>query len=167
LEGSSLFRNRHFWAAVWLLLFAVAIAVVTYQRLYPAEAFIGRIQVFHWMGIIGAGIIAVFVPLYAFLKRRYPKTRKALFISHMYVNLLAFEFVSAHFGVLGEVKPQVDTGTGFLQYIVVSLLVLTGIFRRFQIAPAQTQIWRFLHLSLVVSFYIILVNHILGALRLV
>ena len=165
MEKRSISQNRDFWAAMVFLLAAVGIVGVTYMRLYPVEAYIGPLQLYHWAGISGASIIALFVPLSFVLKRRFPKTRRSLFGIHMYVNLFAFELISMHFGVIGQVKPEVDTGTGFLLYFVVTLLVFTGILRRFPLAPSKMQIWRFLHLSLALSFYIIVINHVLGVLE--
>ena len=165
MKKASNSQNRHIWAAILMLLAATGIVVITYMRLYPVEAYIGPLQVYHWAGVSGLSIIGVFVPIYSVLKRHYPKTRRSLFDIHMYVNLFAFELVSLHFGILGQIKPQTDTGTGFLLYSVIALLVFTGILRRFQFARSKMQIWRFLHVSLTLSFYIIGINHILGALE--
>ena len=163
MKPNSLIRNRHFWAAIALLLVAVAIIIITYIRVYSPEIMVGPLQLYHWASVIGAGIVVVFIPLYAYVKRKYPKTRRFLFNAHMYVNLFAFLFISMHFGVIGQIKPGVDTGTGFMQFVVVVLLIFTGIIRRFQLWPGQSNIWKFLHVSLMVTFYIMLLNHIIGA----
>jgi hypothetical protein len=163
MKKTSLSRNNDFRAMVFFVLVAIALVVITYLRVYPVDAYVGPFQVFHWASVIGAAIAALFAPIYVVLKRRCPQMRRVLFTSHMYVNLIAFEFISMHFGVVGQVKPGVDTGTGFLQYVVVALLIFTGIMRRFQLMPRAGRLWPFLHVSLVLSFYLVLVDHVIGA----
>jgi hypothetical protein len=148
-----------------LLIVAVAIIIITYSNIDYVAPDLGPFEIYHWASIIGAAIIVLFLAFYSFWRRRYPKTRKILFPLHGYINLIAFLFISLNFGVLGKVI-QADTGTGFLEYSIVVSIIITGILRRFQIASAQTGVWRFLHLSFALFFFLLLITHVVVAIQL-
>ena len=162
------YRDPNFWVVVAMVLIAIGIIFFTYSEMYPVETPVGPLPFHHWMSISGASIITVLIPAYILLKRYNQHLRKSLFKIHIYGNLFAFLLISIHFAhhTSEGIDPVIDTGTGFLQYGVVLLLITTGIIRRFQFASVYSQAWRFLHAGLTISFYLIIINHIIRALRL-
>lgn len=169
MKRQSRYLDANFWIVIAIAAITIVGIVLTYLHVYPTEMLIGPLPVHHWASAIGASTIVIFIPVYSILKRKHPNTYKSLFKLHIYLNLVAFLSISIHFGhhLIDEINPVIDTGTGFLQYIVVTSLVTTGIFRRFQVASGQIKTWRFLHVSLSVAFYLIVISHVLRALRIV
>lgn len=128
--------------------------------------YVGPLLLHHWLGWIGAVYIAIATPLYAILKRRYPAHLKTLLAVHMTGNLIGFLFISMHFTeIIGEQLPLfLTSGTGLIQYIIVVLIVITGLIQRFRLVKGFLKSWRFIHVSLSLSFYIVLSIHILNKL---
>jgi hypothetical protein len=168
VKRRSFSQDSNFWAVIAIVLAVSVAMVITYFHIYPTEGLVGPLPFHHWASITGMSIIALFVPIYSILKRRQPKTRRSLYKIHPYINMAAFGLISVHFAhhLIEEINPVIDTGTGFLQYLVLTSLVATGIIRKFQFAPKQTKMWSFLHVSLTVSLYLIVSMHVLRALRL-
>jgi hypothetical protein len=82
----------------------------------------------HWIGWIGAVYIALTVPIYPIVKRRYPKYTRKVLNFHVVGNLLAVLLVSIHFTQQLTRPPSnyPDLGTGIILYVSVILLVATG-----------------------------------------
>jgi hypothetical protein len=89
---------------------------------------------------------------------------KALLRIHVYGNLLAFLLISIHFAsqIARPAEFFPDLGTGLALYVVMLLLTTTGFLQRFRIMPGlKLQSNRFFHVSVAVSFYILIGIHIL------
>jgi hypothetical protein len=85
----------------------------------------------------------------------------------MFGNLFAFALVSIHF--TSEISRPAEyfpnLGTGLALYIALILLVATGIFQRFPLSlKIKIQTYRFLHTGAAVTFYLIIIIHILHGL---
>ena len=167
MKKRSLYLDVNFRIVVAILIVTYAILFSSYFEYPLTEKQAGAFPIHHWASIIGFSAIVLFNPVYSIIKRKYPATYKTLFNLHIYINLIAFLAVSIHFGhhVVEEIDPVIDTGTGYLQYSVVTLLIATGIIRRFQLAPGQRKVWRFLHESLSLTLLIFVIGHILRAFR--
>lgn len=156
-------RNRQFYAALLLLLAIIVLSIGNYQRWWNLHFYIGPLYFHHWLSFIGAAYIAVFTPIYAITKRRSPQRFGTLLKVHVFSNLVAFLFISMHFtqhmGRPSQFAPTL--GTGLTLYIIVAILVLTGFMRRFQLVKKLSKSWRFIHVSLSLSFYIVMAVHIL------
>ncbi|MDD5081950.1 MAG: hypothetical protein PHU08_01110 [Dehalococcoidales bacterium] len=163
----NLARNVYFWAAVFIILVTIYLAVATYLRWLGLHTYIGPFFLHHWFTWTGTGFIAVFTPVYYILKRRYPKTVKVLFNIHVFGNLVAVTLISMHFAQqLG--RPQLpELGTGILLYPIMVALVTTGFLQRFQIGHNLNKTWRFVHTSVTVSFYLIIIIHVLHGLEII
>ncbi|MBI4334623.1 MAG: hypothetical protein HY673_25490 [Chloroflexi bacterium] len=150
-----------------MVLAAIAAGVASYLRVYLPGSAPGQLPFPHWMGIGGAALAAAVVPAYSILKRRRPRATGVWLKMHVFGNLLAFQLITIHFGYRSSDRsPEVDdTGTGLLLYVVAAGLVSTGIMRRFRIAAGRAAVWNFLHVSLMVSFYLIVIRHVLAALK--
>lgn len=168
MKAASRFEDHHFWVVMVMVTVAVVVGLASYFRVcLPGP--VGPVKFPHVMGIGGAALVATVVPVYSILKRRRPEAIRALLKMHMYGNLFAFQLITIHFGYRSsEMGTEVnDTGTGLLLYIVALLLVTTGILRRFRIAATQIKVWSFLHVSFMVSFYLIVIRYALRALKIV
>jgi hypothetical protein len=87
---------------------------------------------------------------------------KNLMNLHMFGNLLAFGLVSMHFSQLTG-RPTIIApapGTGFAQYMIMSAMVITGLAQRYPATRRLFGSWRFVHVGLVLSFYIVLAVHV-------
>ena len=159
-------RNPYFLASVVILLVTVYLSFGTHVGWFQLGFFVGQFRLNHWLGWTGVVFVAVYTPLYHFLKRRYPKRAKALLGTHVIGNLLSFLLISVHFasqlGRPAQFYP--DLGTGIILYAMVTIMVVTGILQRFQIASSFLRKWRFLHTSMATSFYLVILVHILHGL---
>lgn len=145
-----------------LIISTVVLTAVAFFRWVNLGFSIGPYRFTHWVSWIGAIYIALAVPLIAIFKRRTPLKIKALLRIHVYGNLLAFMLISIHFASQVSRSPLPDLGTGLALYVVVLLLVATGFLQRFRIVPGiKPQTNRFIHVSLALSFYLIIGIHIL------
>lgn len=156
-------RKRQFWLAIAVLIAVVVVAVGTYQRWWDLRFPVGPFVFTHWMVWIGAGYIAVFTPIYLYVKRRTAAYSKGFLTAHVFGNLVAFLLISLHFGQQVGRPPQAEPihATGLILYIVVAAMVITGFSQRFRVARNLMSTWRFVHVSLTLTFYIVLVVHVL------
>ena len=163
---SSRLRNPYLWAAVLILLVTFFLSFGTYIHWFQLGFFVGPYRFNHWLGWIGVLFVAIYTPLYYILKRGYAKRAKALLGSHVIGNLTSFMLISIHFASQISRPAQFfpDLGTGVVLYPIMIILVVTGIFQRFQIARNLGRKWRFLHTSLATSFYLVIFVHILQGL---
>lgn len=160
-------RDLEFWSASALILVTVLLMIGAYLRWFQLSFFVGAFRFSHWLAWIGTSYIAIVVPAYYFLKRRYPKTLRALVRIHVFGNLLAFMLISVHFAQqIGRPRQfYPDLGTGLALYIVMLLLTSTGFFQRFKIVQSlRPHLNRFTHISITLSFYTIIGIHILQGL---
>ena len=159
-------RNPYFWAAVVILLVTVYLSFGAYVGWFQLGFFVGPYRFNHWSSWVGFLFVALYTPLYHLLKRRYPKRAKALLGTHVIGNLLSFLLISVHFasqlGRPAQFFP--DLGTGIILYAMVTIMVVTGILQRFQLASSFLRKWRFLHTSMATSFYLVILVHVLQGL---
>jgi hypothetical protein len=167
MEEKTLLKNPHSWAVLLIILATILLSVATYNRWLQLHFLVGPFYFHHWGGWVGTVFIGAFTPAYYFLKRRYPKRFKTLLHIHMFGNLISFIFISIHFAQQVGRPPDFfpDLGTGLALYIVVSILVATGILQRFEIARSLGRYWRSTHVGVTMSFYIIIVIHLLHGLE--
>jgi len=161
--NSRLVRNRQFHLVLLLVVVIIILSVGNYLGWWDLHFYVGPLTFHHWLSFTGAGYIAIFTPIYSILKHRSPNRFGTLLKIHMFGNLIAFLFISIHFthqmGRPPEFAPTL--GTGIVLYIIVATLVVTGIMQRFQLVSRLFKTWRFIHVSLSLSFYIVVVVHIL------
>jgi len=165
----NLLKNKSFLAASTLLLVTFFIIVFILVDWVDTGFFVGPIRFSHWMVLIGTSFIAVYTPIFYFLKRRYPKKLKYLLNIHVFGFLISFMFISIHFaGQIG--RPQQfypEIGEGIALFIIMVLLVATGFIHRFQIIAKKSGKYykphfnRYYHVSITTAFYIVILVHIL------
>jgi hypothetical protein len=164
-----LIKNKIFLASSALLIITFFIIVFVLIDWIDTGFLIGPIRFSHWMVLIGSFIIAVYTPIFYFLKRLYPKRLKYLLNIHVFGFLFAFMFISIHFaGQIG--RPQQfypEIGEGIALFIIMILLVITGFIHRFQLIPKKAGKYykphfnKFYHVSVTTAFYIVIIVHIL------
>ena len=162
-----LLKNVEFWIALSIISATVCLIVVDNLGLIHFGFFIGPFRANHWFVWIGTLYIALSVPIIAILKKRYLGKFLALFRVHVFGNLLAFLLISLHF--IGQISRPAefypDLGTGLALYIIMLLLVATGLIHRFQLIPQiKSETRKFFHVGLSFSFYMIIGIHILQGL---
>ncbi|MFB0514596.1 MAG: hypothetical protein ACETVQ_03365 [Candidatus Bathyarchaeia archaeon] len=169
MKGNTRLRDLYFWSALLILLATVYFFLASYYRWLNFRFTIGGEPFHHWLGWIGTLFIAFFTPAYYILKRRNPKRVRMLIGIHVLGNLLAFLSISVHFAHQLGRPPQFfpKLGTGVTLVAAVILLVSTGFFQRFLIGRRLRRYWRFIHVSVTMSFYLIIIVHILHGLGII
>jgi hypothetical protein len=157
-----LFRDLNFLTALAIILLTIILSAGVSYHWFQFSFLIGPLTLSHWLSWIGALFIAIYTPTYTILKRRHPRRTKDLLRIHTFGNLLAFMLVSIHYF---QMTPH---GTGEALFITVSILVVTGFISRFQLLKKigkynliKPHINKFIHVSITLTFYIVIVVHIL------
>jgi uncharacterized membrane protein YidH (DUF202 family) len=162
-------KNKIFLAASTLLIITFVIIVFVLIDWIDTGFFVGPLRFSHWMVLVGSFFIAVYIPIFYFLKRRYSKKQKYLLNIHVFGFLISFMFISIHFaGQIG--RPQQfypELGEGIALFIIMILLVATGFIHRFQLIPKKAGKYykphfnRYYHVSITTAFYIVIIVHAL------
>jgi hypothetical protein len=158
-------RNRNLLISLSSSAVAVgfALAVLSYLGLIPLGYKLGPYWLNHWLGWLALGFIIIYVPIFVILKKRNPKIYQRLMKVHEIGFLVAFVLVSLHIGSqLRRVFPP-EIGTGIAAYISLLTLVVTGIMRKNQILATRMATLRFIHLSMGITFFLVIVLHVIRA----
>lgn len=160
-------RSRRRRLSIWVSFSAVALglafAVLSYLDLIPLSYKLGPYWLNHWIGWFSFGLIIIYVPIFVILKRRTPKTYERLMKVHEIGFIVAFVLVSLHIGTqIRRVFPP-EIGTGIAAYVSLLTLVVTGIMRRNQMLATRGTALRSIHLSMVVTFFLVIVLHVIRA----
>jgi len=127
---------------------------------------VGPYRFNHWLGWIGFLFIGFHVPIFITLKRRFIQKIRLFLGIHVIGNLTAYLLITIHFASQisrpSEFYP--DLGTGLALYIFLITLILTGFLQRFNLLSKYRANWRFLHRSLVVALFVVIIIHILHGL---
>lgn len=153
--------------AIWLSFAAVAVglllAVLSYLGVIPLSYKLGPYWLNHWLGWLSMGLIIIYVPIFVILKKRNPKIYHKLMKVHEIGFIVAFMLVSLHIGSqIRRVFPP-ELGTGIAAYVSLFALVVTGIMRKNQIPATRMATLRLVHLSMAVSFFLVIVFHVIRA----
>jgi hypothetical protein len=162
-------KDAYFWAALLIVLATISFSTATYLRWLNLGFRVGKSRFNVWLSWIGVIFVAIYTPLYHILKSRFPNRVKTLLGTHVLVNLFAFMLISIHFAhqIGRSIEHYPTLGTGVVLYLVMLTMVSIGIIQRFQIAPNQGKRLRFLHLSVAISFYLVIFVHILHGIGLI
>ena len=151
----------------WVEFAAVAVGLVlvvlSYSGLIPLGYKLGPYWLNHWIGWLAFGFIIIYVPIFIVLKKRNIKIYGNLIRIHQVGFIVAFILVSLHIGSqIRRVFPP-EIGTGIAAYVSLLVLVVTGIMQRNQIFATRMGTLRSVHLSMVVSFFLVIVLHVIRA----
>ena len=160
-------KDPEFLLALLIVIVAALFMVATYMHWINTSFFVGPLRFSHWLAIIGTSYIAIDTPAFVVLKRFYPEKFKQLLRYHIFGNLLFFTLISIHFaGQLGRSVAFYPTlGTGLAIYIAMTLEVISGFAERFPlIKQIDHKTNQFIHASLVMVFFLVIIFHVLTAL---
>ena len=156
-------RNLYMWLSFTAVAVGLVLAVLSYLGLLPLGYRLGPYWLNHWAGWVSMGFVIIYVPLFIVLKRKKPQTYSKLIKVHEIGFIVAFILVSLHIGSqIRRVFPP-EIGTGIAAYVCLFVLVVTGIMQRRQILATRMAALRFVHLSMVVSFFLTIVFHVIRA----
>ena len=161
-------KDVEFWLAAIIILATIPLSVATYTRWFQLNFFVGSFRFTHWLSWFGTLFIALFTPAYYVLKRKYPEKLSALLKIHIFGNLISFLLISIHFAQQVGRPPRFfpDLGTGLVLYVVMPFLVASGFLHRFQILKTiKPHLNRFFHVAITLTFYMVILVHILQGLN--
>ena len=117
----------------------------------------------HWIGWIGTMYIAFATPIYPILKRKYSHLMEKTLNIHVTGNLLGVLLISIHFAhqVTRPISAYPDLGTGIVLYAAMIMLSATGLILITGIGRKFLRQIRFLHPAFAITFYTVIVMHIL------
>ena len=161
-----------FLIAIFIVIITVVLSFVTYDRIIHVNFFIGTLRFSHWLSIIGTMGIAIATPSFTILKHRYPANWTKITRFHIFGNLIFFALICFHFAtqVARPLSNFPELGSGLAMFIAMSLQIISGFTQRFRsqrrfyneaINPKTN---KFVHASLVMVFYLIIVFHFLHGL---
>ena len=163
------YRNSDFWASLLVLLVTVILSVVAYVNWFSLSFFVGDLFFVHWLGLAATVFIAALVPVYYVLKRKSPKNIRTLLRLHVFGNLLSFLLVSIHFaqntGRISGFYPRLEDG--FILFLVLSLIVITGVLERFRVRPKLVKYTKPIHRYAVLIFFLVMTVHVLQGFNLI
>ena len=163
LVNGSRSRKWSIWLSFTGLLVGLALAILSYLGSIPLGYKFGPYWLNHWIGWLAFGFIIIYVPIFIVLKKRNIKIYGKLIRIHQVGFIAAFILVSLHIGSqISRVFPP-EIGTGIAAYVCLFVLVVTGIMQRNQMLAIRPNTLRFVHLSMVVSFFLVIVFHIVRA----
>lgn len=163
-----LWKNPRFYLTIILVSVLIVLLVAVYSDWLNLSFRINGLFFTHWLSWTGTLFISIYTPIYYIIKRLYPSQVKKLLDIHVFGNLLSFILISIHFaGQVGRPLQFYPEGrTGIALYTITLLTVASGIIHRFNLIPTFGRFQapkrnRFVHVSLSLAFYIVIVVHVL------
>jgi len=153
--------------AVLIVCITIFLIVGVYFRIFKLHILYEEFYYHHWFSWIGTAYIAFATPAYYLFKRLYPNRLKMFLRIHVFGNLLAFMLISIHFTQQVSRSPHAypDLGTGIVLYAALIAMVSTGFLLKFrQSKKVGGKSIRFLHTAVTLTFYLIILVHILHGL---
>jgi hypothetical protein len=167
MGSHSNFSDVSFWVIIIILLITAHVTTAIYLGRLNLNYKVFSEELTHILSIIGTSFIAIYTPIYYTLKRRSVKLLKPLLRIHMFGNITSFSLISTHIARRVLFFPL---GVGILTYTLLFLLWLSGFVFRFRLLKPFGVIVknvphynRSFHISLTVSFYIVLLFHLVNA----
>ena len=160
---SKYFRNLGFGLTLILLLVTAILSSVAYIAWQKLTFFVGSYLFIHWLGLVATMFIAISIPIYYVLKLKRPQNSKIILKIHVTGNLIAYLLISLHFAQnLGRLAGALQRlGTGFALYLLLSLIVATGILEKYKINGKLPRYSRVIHKYTVIILYLVILIHLL------
>jgi hypothetical protein len=158
-----------FLVALLIVVVAAVFSFLTYNHTLGLSFLVGPLRFSHWLSIIGTIGIAVATPLFTIIKRSFLTYYTRITRFHIFGNLIFFGLVALHFSAqMGRSATSFpELGTGLAMFIAMGLQIMLGFTQRFRsqrnlykkvVNPRTNQ---FLHASLVMVFYAVILFHVL------
>jgi hypothetical protein len=156
-------RNLEFWGTLTLLLATLTSSIIIYIYWFTVTFFVGSYLFIHWIGLIATSFIAVSIPIHYILKHKRPQNSKLILKIHVLGNLVAFLIISLHFAQnVGRLSMALERlGSGFALYILLFLIVATGILERYQTSGTLPRYTKVIHKYAVIPLYLVILIHVL------
>ena len=157
-------KHIDFLLALLIVIVAIIFSVATYMRWVGVSFFMGPLRFSHWLTIIGTSYIAIATPAFVILKRFYPQKMRGLLRFHIFGNLLFFTLISIHFASqMGRPATNFpELGPGLAMYIAMALQIASGFTQKsMSINRINLKTNKFIHASLIMVFYIVILFHVL------
>jgi hypothetical protein len=167
--------NKPVLLTIALIITAIAIIeAVIFLRIYRFPfiyyTFLGATHTLtHWIGWAGAIYLLIAAPAQPIIKHKAPKYLRTSLKIHTIGNLLAVLLVSIHFAqqVTRPAFAYPTLGTGVVLYATMLLMIASGAFLySVGISRFRREIW-FIHVSFALTFYTVIVVHILHGISLI
>ena len=137
---------------------------------FELNFFVGSLRFTHWLGIVGSLFVFLFTPVFYVLKRKPTRAYSLLLKIHIFGNLFSFLLISIHFAqqVSRPIRFFPDLGTGVILFIIMPLIIITGVIHRFGIMRrtkpslnryAKPHLNRYVHTSFSISLYLLIIIH--------
>lgn len=150
--------------AVFILIVVVSIFLRVWRIPYfQVKVFGISHSAVHWIGWVGTLYIAFATPLYSIVKRKYPVFLSKMLNIHVLGNLFGVLMVSIHFAhqVTRPLSSYPDLGTGIVLYATMVILLVTGLVLVSRLGLKILKRTRFVHPAYAITFYTVIVMHIL------
>jgi hypothetical protein len=157
-------RSIELWLTIAILGVTTISSAFAYKFWYNLNFFVGAYFFVHWFSIIATTFISISIPIHYLLKYEKPQKVKLILRIHVFGNLIAFLPLSLHFaqnvGRLTEAPERL--GDGFVLYLILAFIVLTGIIERFRKKEKPQKLVKIAHGYSVILFYFAVLIHVLG-----
>ncbi len=160
-------KDSEFLLALLIVIVTAVFMVAAFAHWINVSFFVGPLRLSHWLAIIGTSYIAIDTTAFVILKRHYPEKFKGLLRYHIFGNLLFFTLISIHFAAqVGRPSAFYPTlATGLAIYIAMTIEVISGFAERFPlIKQINHKTNQFIHASLVMVFFLVIIIHVLDVL---
>lgn len=168
-------KHFDFLCALSIILVAIVLSVLIYNRVLIVNFIALNMRFSHLLSIIGVIGIAVATPMFTLLKRSYPSSWMRLARFHIFGNLIFFTLIVYHFSsqMARSSSNFPDLGTGLAMFVAMGLQIAFGFTQRFgsqvrlghRLLDVKTV--KFVHASLVMVFYLIILFHVLHGFRII
>ena len=157
------YLSLEFGFVVVLLLATIILSIFSFIFWYELTFFVGYYLFIHWLGLIATLFIVISIPVHFILKRLQSRNYKQILRFHTLGNLSAFMLISIHFTQnVGRLAGSIQRlGMGFFLYLILILIVATGILHYYQINKKYLKSIRVIHKYIVIVFYLVMTIHLL------
>ena len=157
-----------FYVSLLVIFATIFMMFAVYFDWIQLHVSIGPYYIHHWLSWTGTVFVAVFTPIYYWMKRNKPASLKNLLSVHVIGNLTSFLFVSIHFTqqISRPAQFYPHLGTGIVLYPTMLLLVATGFVTRFLSYKNKSKLL-FLHRGVTLTFYLVIIVHILHGIEII
>ena len=157
-----------FYVSLILIFVTVFMMFAVFFDWIQLHVSIGPYYIHHWLSWTGTVFVAVFTPIYYWMKRNKPASLRNLLKIHVFGNLLSFLFVSIHFTqqISRPAQFYPHLGTGIVLYPTMLLLVATGFVTRFLSYKNKSNLL-FFHRAVTFTFYLVIIVHILHGIEII
>ena len=169
MEGTGMkksWESIEFWIALALIAVLPA-ALILFNPAKGGAIIAGNRGTFHWLAVTGAAYLALSTPVFFYAKHRFTEKYQPIMKFHAFGNILALILVTFH-ATFQTALPFLKVMMLYLGptlYISLILLLVTGFVMRFRFSGKYRPAFKYLHVSLVVTFYVHIFFHVMAALR--